>query len=609
MLGIASGAPGLSGLRLALPHVPPPSAMNSTPGWAFAIEVHPEGWRFPAEKAWVAGWILPAAGQPITDVRARLHHRVILGLFGLPHPAHPAAPGSGPGFSFLFTPQRGATLLRLEARSNGGSWTEFFRTSISADPAAPAHAPAPALAPALARLISALLKHRLREPASAWSTLAHESLEAFIAEPLNAHPNPPCRGALEEPTRMGRLRYGRIPVTGWLAHPTSRLRGLFATIEPQQRFQLTHGLARADLEQLVPPNPQLANGAFVGELPLPPHLATPVLLKVEAELDDGSLHLVFAQRFTPHRYGDTGAMPPLVKRRAYVCACWALFRAAGRLALSRAGFLEAAWAAFQTPPAYRPTNRRLLQNVSPAWVDNTPPHTEPVCSVIADTDEMCMVDADQYFRVGREALRLVQQAVRLGGGGPVHAILDLPSGHGRVARWFRTVYPDARLTVSDTSAAGVAFCMEALQATGVVASVEGGHWEQLTGPYDVIWCGSLLTHFDESQWSVHLQRFAERLSPQGVLVFTSHGLPALELLHNGEKDYGLPPEAVAHLQTAAVAEGFGYAAYPESPAYGISFAQPGWIDEFITRETRLRLIDYRPAAWDDHQDVVVCQRR
>ena len=107
----------------------------------------------------------------------------------------------------------------------------------------------------------------------------------------------------------------------------------------------------------------------------------------------------------------------------------------------------------------------------------------------------------------------------------------------------------------------------------------------------------------------HLRQFAARLAPHGVLVFTSHGLPALERLQSGEKDYGLPPAAVTGLCTAAIVDGFGYADYSDTPGYGISMAQPGWIKALIAEHTDLHVLAYRPSAWDQHQDVIVCSRR
>jgi SAM-dependent methyltransferase len=222
---------------------------------------------------------------------------------------------------------------------------------------------------------------------------------------------------------------------------------------------------------------------------------------------------------------------------------------------------------------------------------------------------MSMPDASQYFRLGREALALVQQATARAGSGRIRAILDLPCGYGRVARWLHSAYPDAQLTVCDIQAPAVAFCVEQLAATGVVATVDGRHWPSLPGAYDIIWCGSLLTHLNRDQWVGHLWRFAERLAPRGVLVFTTHGLRALEWLQSGEKDYGLTPAEAAQLRRAALADGFGYVDYPGTPEYGISVAQPGWIAELVARETDLHVLDLRTTGWDQHQDVVVCTRR
>lgn len=586
-----------------------------TRGWKHAVEIHPEGWRFPAGKSWIAGWIDAGRGAAPTDVRARLHHRVILGLAGLPHPAFQKLTGdssaapTGRGFSFHFVPQAGATLLRLEGRNEFGQWVEFFRTAITAAPGAIEQSMVPNLAHSFARLVPALLKHRMRSPERSWNELADESMAEFVAEPLNADPNAPFLGALEEPHAIGRLRYGRIPVTGWLAHRTARIRRLTAVIDPQPPAALQNGFARPEIPAVFPELVGQTHAGFSGELALPPGLAGPVLLKVFAELEDGAVHLVFARRFTARQHGDIGGMPPQVSGRSLARAIWALHGSAGRHELPRRGWLRAAWAGRQREAAYRPKDRRRLPEMGALVTAGAEFPARPVCAVISSGDEMCVASADQYFRIGSEALRLVQHAIALAGNKQVERILDLPCGHGRVARWFRTAYPHAHLVVSDTLVDGVTFCAAHLNATGVPATVEGTHWDSLPGPYDVIWCGSLLTHFDRADWRNHLNKFAERLSSKGVVVFTSHGLPALELLRNGEKDYGFAADTVAALAIAAVAEGFGYAAYPATPGYGISIAQPGWVDEFIAHETDLRILDYRPAAWDEHQDVIVCTRR
>ena len=590
--------------------------MHTAPARNFSVEVHPPGWRFPAGKTWIAGWIQPAQGQLITDVRARIQDRVILGLGGLPHPAFPENPPGQPhvvgaGFSFLLAPQRGATLLRLEARNQSGHWTEFFRTPISAAADAIVHQPAPDLSSALGPLTTAFLRQRLYTPHRSRREMADELVAAFVSEPLDAHPNPPFVGALEEPHTFGRLRYGLVPVTGWLAHPTAKITRLSLIIDPLPVIDLPHGFARHDVASAFPALDGHENSAFVGEVALPMGLVAPVLLKIFSDLDNGEKHLVFARRFTPQLHGDSGDMPHLISRTDFIRAVWALHGAAGRHGLARRGMFTAArkiWAGYHARPAYGPPTLRSHSNRTPAAA-RLHPSTEPGLTLIDPADGMQVPDRAQYFVEGRDALALVQAAVAQAGTTTVNSILDLPCGFGRVGRWFRTAYPAAKLAACDTQLPGVEFCIEHLGAEGVQAELDGSHWTKLPGPYDIIWCGSLLTHFDRDQWVNHLHRFHERLTAHGVLVFTSHGLLSLEHLRSGEKNYGLSPAAVTHLREATVAAGFGYADYDDTPGYGISVAQPGWIRELVERETDLRVLAIHEAAWGQHQDVVVCVRR
>lgn len=599
--------------------------MSASNGWQFALEIHPPAWRFPAGSIWLAGWIQSDAGTTITDVRARLDHRVILGLCGLPHPAFPQASTTetaGPGFSFFLAPHSGATLLRLEARDQTGRWREFFRTEVSSGAEVSAHPPARNFISALPSLATALIKQQRRAMQAGWEVLSDELLAAFVAEPLDVDPSWPFVGALEEPQVTGRLRYGLVPVTGWLAHSDTRIARLSARVDPSPAVSLGHDRARRDIPSVFPAAGGRLDTGFVGEVILPPGLAEPVLLKIFAELTTGETHLVFARRFIPRFHGTTGEMPPLVTRQVFVRAIWALHRSAGRHLLPRAGLIRKArslWTEYRSIPAYRPSHdlpftgtkffsaERSSPDPSATVVAPAPPDS-PDCTVIAPDDDMQVPHSAQYFSIGREALVLVQEAIALAGPSNVNAILDLPCGSGRVARWLRTAYPSAQLTVCDIQRSAVDFCIAQLGARGVTAVPDGSHWGALPGPYDVIWCGSLFTHFNQDEWVNHLRRFAARLSPHGVIVLTAHGLPALEKLQSGEKDYGLSRVQIGLLCAAAVAKGFGFAAYPESPAYGISISQPSWIKELIARETDLHVLAYHAAAWDQHQDVFVCGR-
>ena len=38
--------------------------------WQFAIDIHPDQWRFPAGQSWIAGWLHSRSGRAAADARA-----------------------------------------------------------------------------------------------------------------------------------------------------------------------------------------------------------------------------------------------------------------------------------------------------------------------------------------------------------------------------------------------------------------------------------------------------------------------------------------------------------------------------------------------------------
>jgi glycosyltransferase involved in cell wall biosynthesis len=303
----------------------------------FAVEIHPPEWRFPAGATWIAGWILPAppAGA-VTDLRARLDDRVFLGLFGLPRAEieTPRLGRAGPpyaGFSFLLRPHRGARRLRLEYRDAAGRWREFFSTPVVvADDAPAAPAPAPPAA-GFAELLLTLLRRHAHAPERPWGELARDVAASAVAEPLDCLPNPPFHGALEGPTETGRLRYSRLEVHGWLAHRTTRITRLTALADDVHETVLLHGLPREGVGQVFADLPGGDRSQFLGRVDLPPGHPQPSLLKVFADLADGTRHLVFARRFAPRvLQGPDVPLPASLGRWGFWRAAWALRHALGR---------------------------------------------------------------------------------------------------------------------------------------------------------------------------------------------------------------------------------------------------------------------------------------
>lgn len=330
--------------------------MIETPSWKLSIEVHPADWRFPGGITWLAGWLWSPQNRVTTDLRAWVDGRCFLANWGLPKPGldevylkRPGPPYLG--FTLLLDPHAGASLLRLEVRDQNNQWTEIFRTAITVDAGAPG-CPAPrSFAELLPTLLNPLLRLQVRRPATPLAALADEVVSGALAELRQALPNPPFFGALEAPRDLGWVRYGRLSITGWLAHRHHRITRITALVDPLQEGALLYGLRRNDVGGEFANLPGHETSAFVGHVDLPADTTVPALLKVFAELDDGTKHLAWAQRFTPRVIAGADAALPLLSRRTFVHAAWAFRASCRRHGLPAGGWaaataLQAAWRAY-----------------------------------------------------------------------------------------------------------------------------------------------------------------------------------------------------------------------------------------------------------------------
>lgn len=226
---------------------------------------------------------------------------------------------------------------------------------------------------------------------------------------------------------------------------------------------------------------------------------------------------------------------------------------------------------------------------------------------IGPDDEMFAGNLEHYMGVGESAMCSILAALQAAGRERCDCILDLPSGHGRVLRWLRATFPAARITACDLNRVGVDWCAQTWNARPVY-SVRDIRELSLNETYDLIWCGSLLTHLCWSGWETSLDFFSQHLAPGGVLLFSTHGRRCADWLHVGRVDYGLDREAIAGLVEDYRREGFGYRDYPRQSGYGISLATPHRVLGLLQFRPELRVIGYAEATWDAHHDVVACMR-
>lgn len=243
------------------------------------------------------------------------------------------------------------------------------------------------------------------------------------------------------------------------------------------------------------------------------------------------------------------------------------------------------------------------------WVAKTN-SLEGVDRKIAPGDEMNRGDEEHYFDVGESALHCIEAALITAGRhrSGIRRILDLPCGHGRVMRFLRKAFPEAELTACDLHRDGVAFCAERYQAIPVVSCAEVTAIP-VRGTFDLIWCGSLLTHLPQPAGEAFLRWFHHRLEPGGILVFTLHGRRCEpELAAGGGNRFDLDAGQAAALLAAYHRTGFGYVDYAGQPGYGFSLAAPEFVMAHFIRFPQWQLIGYHENGWDKRQDVI-CVRR
>jgi SAM-dependent methyltransferase len=206
-----------------------------------------------------------------------------------------------------------------------------------------------------------------------------------------------------------------------------------------------------------------------------------------------------------------------------------------------------------------------------------------------------------YLESGRTALHCVRAALAAAGKPDVRRVLDLPCGHGRILRVLKAAFPDADLTACDLDRDGVDFCGRQFGADPVYSHPDPAR-VRLPGPFDLIWCGSLLTHLDAPRWAGFLRLFRSVLAPDGVCVVTTHGVGAAEYIRARRITYGLPdpPKLLRRYER----HGFAFLPYRPGGDYGVSMSSPAWVAARVAELPATRLVLLLEKGFHNHQDAV-----
>jgi SAM-dependent methyltransferase len=235
---------------------------------------------------------------------------------------------------------------------------------------------------------------------------------------------------------------------------------------------------------------------------------------------------------------------------------------------------------------------------------------EELDRTISPNDGMMIGDLSHYFSVGLSAILNIKRAVACAASDAARPgrILDFPCGHGRVLRYLRAEFPHAEITACDLLEDGVDFCAARFGAIPVYSDPSPSRIGLPAASFDLIWVGSLFTHFDAPRWAIFLSFLRDLLRPGGVLVFSTHGRRSREILSEQPAVYNLDKSRRRKILKQVDATGFGYACYPTHRDYGISITMPAWVISLVTSVPELRLVGLNERTWDGHHDVCTCVR-
>lgn len=251
------------------------------------------------------------------------------------------------------------------------------------------------------------------------------------------------------------------------------------------------------------------------------------------------------------------------------------------------------WEHLLEDPSLEAKDRELLRKVE---------------SRISYNDGMYKGNGAHYFKVGLSAIRCIEEALNAAQIAVPRNVLDLPCGHGRVLRFLVRRFPETRFTACDLDRDAVDFCAQTFDAEAIYSQPDLNELS-LNKKFDLIWCGSLISHLNDIKTIALLKFFQRHLSPGGLVLFTTQGDRVVEQMVNRTFDYGIAAEQIPVITESYKRVGFGYTDYPYMSNYGIALTSTAWIRKQVQQVNGLQEVYFRAHGWDDHQDVFGFARR
>lgn len=218
-------------------------------------------------------------------------------------------------------------------------------------------------------------------------------------------------------------------------------------------------------------------------------------------------------------------------------------------------------------------------------------------------DGMYSNNGNYYLKCGQDALRLIQQCMKIAGKNKneVSQVLDYGCGYGRVTRWLAAEFPNSDVVGLDIDAKALNSCNEIQKID--VRKADPYLVESIGLSFDLIWVGSLFTHVKKTYARKLLKYLSSHLTLGGGLVFTTHGKYVVERIRTAEKTYNLNSIEQSKLLNGFEKSGYGFGCYPHSDEYGISVCTSTSIENLIEK-TDLTHLMFEERGWVNHQDCI-----
>jgi len=252
------------------------------------------------------------------------------------------------------------------------------------------------------------------------------------------------------------------------------------------------------------------------------------------------------------------------------------------------------------PPRLSRNKQRLLSDASLSESERA--LLNRVSTRIHYNDGMYDGDGVHYFKVGLSAIGCINEALEGAGLKTVRTILDLPCGCGRVLRFLALRFPEAEITACELERGPVEFCARTFGARPAYSSLDLDE-VSFEKKFDLIWCGSLVTHLTEVGITALLRLFRRHLETGGLMIFTTHGDFVARRLPTRDFDYGLTAEQINRIGNDYPEAGYGFEDYSGEKDYGVSLTSPAWIRSRVQKLGGLREVYFKERGWDNHQDV------